>query len=151
MTFKFSCRDLPFTTVAMVCFLVPVASAQNSTQNRASNGPIIIGEVGGIDGYDCDTTKANFDLIVERADKEKSIIAIARLGRKESSRAIARRRLRNFREFLHLTRGIPNEKIVTAIGEPGQGFGQVDIYVNGKLFIVFYLKHNRDFFTNCEP
>jgi hypothetical protein len=120
-------------------------------QNGQSAKPIVIGRNEGVDGRNCDTTKANFDLIAHTAGDEETIIAIGRLGRGESSRELVRRRLRNLQEFIYFTRGISKERVVTAEGNRVDGLGQVEVYIKGKLFVVFRLKRNRDFLTNCEP
>src|SRR5882724_11434814 len=120
-------------------------------QNGQSAKPIIIGGNEGVDGRNCDTTKANFDLIAHTAGDEETIIVIGRLGRGESSRELVRRRLRNLQEFIYFTRGISKERVVTAEGNRVNGLGQVDVYLNGKLFIVFRMKRGKDFLTNCEP
>jgi hypothetical protein len=130
-------------------FLITLSSA--SSQDHQSAKPTVIGGNQGIDGSDCDTTKANFDQIAHTAGDEESIIAIGRLGRGESSRELVRRRLRNLQEFIYFTRGISKERVVTAEGNRVDGLGQVEVYIKGKLFIVFRLKRNRDFLTNCEP
>lgn len=134
--------------VTTLC-LLSLSSA--SPQDRQSEKPIVIGGNQGVDGSNCDTTKANFDLIAHTAGAEETIIVIGRLGRGESSRELVRRRLGNLQEFIYFTRGISKERVVTAEGSRVDGLGQVEVYIRGKLFIVFRLKRNRDFLTNCEP
>jgi hypothetical protein len=128
----------------VVCFLVGHSKAQDVRLSK----PIVIGADQGIDGRNCDTTKANFDLIAQTAGSEGTIIVIGHLGRGELSRELVRRRLRNLREFIYLTRGVSKERTVAAEGERVRGRGEVDVYVNGKLFMVFRMKRNRDFLTN---
>lgn len=134
--------------VTALCFLIV---GSRSAQNAQSERPILVGGKLGIDGSNCDTTKANFDLIAHNAGEEETIIVIGRLGRGESSRVLVRRRLRNLQEFIYFTRGISKERVVSAEGGRVDGFGEVDVYIRGKLFIVFRLKRNKDFLTNCEP
>lgn len=123
-----------------------LASAQDP-----SGKPIVVGGNQGVDGSNCDTTKAAFDHIAQTAGSDETIIVIGRLGRGETSRELVRRRLRNLEEFIYFTRGIPKDRVVKAEGEQVDGLGQVDVYIKGKLFMVFRLKRNRDFLTNCEP
>lgn len=132
---------------ALICFFLGYSRAQDGRLSK----PIVVGGDRGIDGRNCDTTKANFDLIAQTAGSEGTIIAIGHLGRGELSREIVRRRVRNLQEFMYFTRGVLKERTVTAEGERVQGLGQVDVYINGKLFMVFRMKRNRDFLTNCEP
>ena len=133
---------------AVLCALIV---SHGRAQNSQSSKPLIVGGDQGIDGRNCDTIKANFDLIAHTAGEGATIIVIGRLGRGESSRELVRRRLVDLQQFVYMTRGISKERIITAEGERVRGQGQVDVYINGKLFIVFRLKRNKDFLTNCEP
>jgi len=121
------------------------------SQDPQLGKPMVIGGDLGIDGRNCDTTKADFDLIAHTAGQEATIIVIGHLGRGESSRELVRRRLRNLKEFIYFTRGVSKERTVTAEGERVAGLGQIDVYINGKLFMVFRMRRNGDFLTNCEP
>lgn len=134
--------------VALICSL---CLGSGTAQDAPSAKPIVVGGDQGVDGWNCDTTKAAFDHIAQTAGSEETIIVIGRLGRGESSRELVRRRLRNLEEFIYFTRGISKERVIKAEGEKVEGLEQVDVYVKGKLFIVFRLKRNRDFLTNCEP
>lgn len=136
-----------FAVVALCDLTLSLGRAQISQPST----PIVIGGTQGIDGRDCDTTKANFDLIAHTAGEEATIIVIGRLGRAELSRKLVPRRLRNLQEFIYFTRGISKERIITAEGERVPGLGQVDVYIDGKLFMIFHMRRNRDFLTNCQP
>jgi hypothetical protein len=103
-----------------------------------------------VDGTHCETIKAELDLIAERADEKSIIIIIARLGRKELSRALSRRRLDNLREYLKTTRAIPTKRIVSAEGARVPAPGQVEIYVGGELFAIFKMNRNKDFARGCS-
>jgi hypothetical protein len=139
---------LAFTcAISLLSFSVDPSKAQAGQLSK----PIVIGGDLGIDGRNCDSTKSNFDLIAQTAGAEGTIIVIGHLGRGELSRELVRRRLRNLKEFIYFTRGVAKERTVTAEGERVGGLGQIDVYINGKLFMVFRMKRNRDFLTNCEP
>jgi len=120
-------------------------------QDAPSTKPIIVGGNQGVDGWNCDTTKAAFDHAAQTAGSEETIIVIGRLGRGEFSRELVRRRLRNLEEFIYFTRGISKERVIKAEGERVNALGQVEVYIKGKLFMIFRMKRNRDFLTNCEP
>lgn len=139
---------LAFTSaISLLCFPVGSSKAQVGQFSK----PIVIGGDQGIDGRNCDSTKSNFDLIAQTAGGEGTIIVIGHLGRGELSRELVQRRLRNLKEFIYFTRGVSKERTVTAEGERVAGLGRIDIYINGKLFMVFRMRRNRDFLTNCEP
>src|SRR5258705_1921996 len=90
-------------TVFAVTVLYSLTLASGSTQISQPSRPIVVGGSEGIDGSNCNTTKANFDLIAHTAGDEETIIVIGRLGRGESSRELVRRRLRNLQEFINFT------------------------------------------------
>ena len=138
--------------VVVITLCLMILSFARATQTEQSTKPIIAeGSAGeGIDGSNCDNTKALFDLIAQTAGAEETIIVIGRLGRGESSRELVRHRMRNLQDFVYMVRGVAKERVVLAEGEPVNGLGQVDVYVKGKLIVVFRLKRNRDFLTNCD-
>jgi hypothetical protein len=139
--------NLKYTRVAIPFF---VLSCMMSVLAQ-SDKPIVIGGTKGIDGSNCDTTKANFDLIAQTAADKGTIIVIGRLGQGESSRELIRRRLQNLQQFLYFTRGVSKERTVLAEGERTNSLGLVEVYLHGELFMIFRMKRNRDFLTNCEP
>jgi hypothetical protein len=102
------------------------------------------------DGTHCETTKAELDLIAERADQDGLIIIIASLGTKEASRKLNRRRMHMLADYLQMTRSISAERIVTAEGERVRGLGRVEIYVKGRLFTVFTVNRNKDLARGCS-
>lgn len=138
-----------FGVIALCLVVWSIASSQNAQSakpiiSEGSNGE-------GIDGSNCDNTKALFDLIAQNAGAEETIIVIGKLGRGELSREIVRRRMRNLQDYIYFTRGVAKERVVMAEGDRINGLGQVDVYIKGKLVVIFRLKRNRDFLTNCEP
>jgi hypothetical protein len=97
------------------------------------------------DGNNNETAKANLDWVAQSAGEAKLIIVIARLGLKESKTRVSRRRLETVRMYLENTRAVPRERIITAEGRRVRGFGQAEIYLDGKLFMVFTFARNRNF------
>jgi len=116
-----------------------VISNTSASQILQRPEPIIV------DGSNNETTKAELDLLAQKAGSDKLIILIARTGRRESSRRVNQQRLRTVRDYLRSTRAISNERIVTAEGETHGDAGQVESYVDGKLFMVFRLPLNKNF------
>jgi len=102
------------------------------------------------DGTHCETTKAELDLLAERAPQDTVIIIIARLGTGEYSRGLNQRRLKIVREYLEMTRGIPQDRLIAAEGQRVRGLGQIDLYVGGKLFLRFTLNRNKDLARGCS-
>jgi hypothetical protein len=131
--------------VAFFFFQTISANAQgvNLAEPRVWGGEI------GWDGTQCETTKAELNLLAEVAGKDKSVIAIASLGRKESSRKLNRRRLGGLRSFLEGAGGLPQNRLIAAEGERVSGLGRIDIYVGGKLFLVFKMGRNKDLWKGC--
>jgi hypothetical protein len=135
-----------FGALALCCMCCP-AIAQESQYEYIR--PFTVGREGGIDGKDCKETMAVLDLFFQDANDRDSIIIISWLGRGEASRSLGRRRLRNLRGYLRATRGVKDERIETSEGGRTPGLGKVEMYVGGKLRLVFYLKRNRDFWKGC--
>jgi hypothetical protein len=102
------------------------------------------------DGTHCETTKAELDLLAERAPQDTAIIIIARLGTGEYSRILNRRRLEGMRHYLEMTRGISKDRLIIAEGSRVNGLGQVDFYVSGKLFLRFTVNRNKDLTRGCS-
>jgi len=133
-----------------ILFCALLLSGHALAQDRKASNPYILGEPGGIDGINCETTKSYMDNAVIEAGEDKSIIIIARLGSGEGSSKVVRRRLYTLNGYLVETRGVSKERVITAEGERVRGLGQVEVYVGGKLFIIFKMKRNGDFFNKCS-
>jgi hypothetical protein len=82
------------------------------------------------------------------AGKGGVVIAIARLGAGESSRALSRRRLENVRVYLR-EQGVSEQRIVVANGERVNGYGRVEVYVAGKLEGTLLASRNKDLCVDC--
>ncbi|HYW74155.1 MAG TPA: hypothetical protein VE961_24240 [Pyrinomonadaceae bacterium] len=95
-------------------------------------------------GANNEDAKATLDLIAERAGRDKLIIMIARQGDGET-RTINRRRLGTASQYLQNTRGIPKERVISAESTRVRGLGKLEVYVDGKLLVVFTFRHARDF------
>src|SRR5215207_5913328 len=135
-----------FGALAICCLCCP-AIAQEARVDYFR--PFVVGQEGGIDGGDCEKTKAALDLSLRDAKDVGTITIISWLGRGEASRSLGRRRLRNLRGYLHTTRGVEDERIETSEGGRTPGLGKVEVYVGGRPRLLFYLKRNRDFWNGC--
>jgi hypothetical protein len=101
----------------------------------------------------CENHIAVLEAAHHDAGKEGLIIVIARQSIGEHRRDINRRRLYNARAYLtdYLKLRAP-ETMVTAEGEPVNGYGRIELYVGGKLYYVLALKRNADLIVgSCEP
>ena len=118
----------------VICCLMGVAAAQTSQ----SSEPIIVGN-------DNESAKAALDLVAQSVSDGRLIILIGRLGDREYSRRLNRRRLHIAGDYLSATRGVPLERIIRAEGERIRGTGRLEVYLSGKLFVVFKFPRNRNF------
>ena len=139
---------LKFSLAVLLC--IPLLSGHAWAQDRKASEPHILGESGGIDGANCETTKAYMDDALIEAGGEKSIIIIARRGDGERPNDVIQRRLYNLSGYLAETRGVSKERVITAEGERVRGLGRVEVYVGGKLSVIFKMRRNRDFFAKCS-
>jgi len=78
------------------------------------------------------------------AGENSLVIMIARLGKGEQRRELSRRRLHNARTFLTAFGHRNPNTIVTAEGDPVDGYGRVELYAGGKLFHVLMINPNAD-------
>jgi hypothetical protein len=98
-----------------------------------------------VNGDNNETTKTELDLLAQQAGDNQLIITIARLGSAESARRLSRRRLQAVRDYLESVRAIARTRIISAEGERVRGRGRVEVYLGGKLFMVFTLGRNKGF------
>jgi hypothetical protein len=115
------------------------AAGHAAAQSTAPSAPVLI------NGDSNEDSKAGLDLIAQDAGRDKLIIMVARLGRGESSGRLNWRRLRTARSFLEIVRGVPRQRMILASGERVPGAGQIEVYLDGKLHVVFVFARNRDF------
>lgn len=98
-----------------------------------------------VNGGNNEDSKAELDLLAQRAGESKLIIMIARRGSKESSRSVSRVRLSTASGFLRSVRGVEKRRIVIGEGERVNGEGRIEVYLDGKLFMVFVFRRNKGF------
>jgi hypothetical protein len=115
-----------------------------------SDQPLEPRVVVGVDCHDEEHTKALLDDAAINAGKDKTIILIARLGTGERSRKLNRLRLLIARGYLMENRGVPKDRVITAEGERVRGLGHVEIYVGGRLHVLFKMNRNKGF-GGCSP
>ena len=93
-------------------------------------------------------TNCEFNISVLTGAHQKAgdnlVIMIARLGTGETLRNLNTRRLHNARTFLTEFGQRAPQTIVTAEGDGVDGYGRVELYVNGKLFHVLMIGQNDD-------
>ena len=105
-----------------------------------------------VNSGDCgEQTKALLDEAVITEGKDKLFIFITRLGTGERSRNLVRARLYAPSSYLIESRGIPKSRVITAEGERVRGIGHVELYVGGKLWIIFKMERNKHFVSDCRP
>ncbi len=138
--------------VATLVALVILASGYTHARNAQDPQAQIVGEPDGLSGERCHTTMAYLDdamITAQQAGEDTTIILIARLGKGENTRKLIRERLRQLRDHMTENRRFSSGKIVTAESERVNGLGQVDVYVGGKLHVIFKVKRNKDFAKGC--
>ena len=109
---------------------------------------MIVGQTIGVDGSYCESAKADWDLIAQVANQRNSnVIIIGHLGTGERSRRINRLRLSQIRNHLIVVRGYDADRVIAAEGARVPGQALVEVYINGKPFIIYHMRRNKDFFT----
>ena len=98
----------------------------------------------------CEYVSAIFDSFVNSFSTDKTIIVISYLGKNESEKEIATKRLHNAEKYLteyykgsRLLRS--PDKVISAIGVDKTEEGKLDFYVEGKLRLTILFLKNRNF------
>lgn len=139
-------RSLFLNITSLTLIVFAVSPGRTIAHNPQTSEPYVVGGDRGLDGTNLEETTSHYlDVIAKSAAGDQSIIMIARLGDGESSRGVIRRRLSALRDYFVRTRGIAEGNVITAEGERVRGLGRVEIYVGGKLSVVFGMRRNRDF------
>lgn len=100
-----------------------------------------------VNGDNNQDSKAQLSLLGHAISSDEVVVLIARLGLGETNRKLNRRRLDVVRSYIDVTRAtpIPKQNIVTAEGEAFRGRGRIEVYLRGKLFMIFTLGRNKNF------
>lgn len=105
----------------------------------------------------CEENEARLDKVLSLIENQKHsdsfLIVIAYLGKGEQSSELSFHRLHNAKEYL-LARTvtkplISGNKIITAIGQKTNGFGQVEFYYGGKIIERLLVQKNRSLCVDC--
>jgi hypothetical protein len=106
----------------------------------------------------CDDGVARQDFIVsealEKLKDDTFLFVILRQSINESSENLAERRLFNIQRYFFKERGsrLPGKKVVIAIGQPVEGLGRVEYYIDGRLFeFLFYPRNGFICHSCCGP
>jgi hypothetical protein len=125
--------------LALTVFLVFGAHVLGQTNQGAE--PIQV------NGDSNEDSKAALALLGQTIFPDEVVILIARRSTVESNRKLNRKRLEVVRSYIDVSRAtpIPKQNIVMAEGEPFHGRGRIEVYLRGKLFMVFNLGRNKNF------
>jgi hypothetical protein len=119
-----------------------VASATGTVaQNQSTSDPLT-----GQPPDNCEGNSARLDVVLNKsrgAGENKVAIVIARLGTREQSRELNRRRLYTVRSYL-TAMGLSSQKLITAEGERVQGYGRIEVYIDGELVEVLSVERCKD-------
>lgn len=100
----------------------------------------------------CGHTVSVLDGLGQHTGPNELIIVIASPGSGESRAALNSRRLHNVKAYLTRTYKRSPATIVLAQGERVEGYGRIQIYVDGKLVEELKVKRNADLYVgNCYP
>lgn len=129
-----------------ITFIAPLAADGLPQESARSNSTQKLKPAG------CETNAALLDNVKAKFSKDAAgsmIIVVARLGRRERSRELNRRRLFNVKYYLKNHLGLDGERIVTAAGEQSEGYGRVEIYVGGLLLETLVAEPGKDLCVTC--
>lgn len=98
----------------------------------------------------CEMNLQDLEHVRDLARRETNgfLIIVARLGNRETRRALNHRRLHNVRlQLTHI--GFPADKIVVAEGERVRGLGRVEFYVRGEFIGALPVRRAGDICVGC--
>lgn len=97
--------------------------------------------------FHCEENSIRLDIaanvIKGEKEREKKILLIARLGKKETDLYLSARRIFTVRKYL-AAQGVKEGRIVGAFGEKTKGLGRIEIYLNGYIFEIIILGYLED-------
>jgi hypothetical protein len=126
--------------LALLAFIICFGAVFHArAQTTAATEPILA------NGGNNEDSKAVLDLIAQKAGAEKLIIMVVRHGDREVSHKLNRGRLEIASTYLQNSRGIPKAHLIRAEGERIRGRGRLEIYLDGKLLVIFTFPRNRNF------
>jgi hypothetical protein len=101
----------------------------------------------------CETNHVRLDSYAKafRADGSPDgvIIAIARLGTGERSPILNKSRLYVVRATLVGDLKLKEQDVVTAVGNPIEGYGRIEVYLNGKLIDALLVNRGKALCADC--
>jgi len=144
MRSNFNMRSFKALSVA---FLVVIANTVVVAQSETKNAPPMPSPTTPVD---CESLSAYVEtaaVMAHEHGEDSYLIAIARLGDGERSRALNLSRISAMRAFL----GRGRLKSVVAEGERVRGYGRVELYVGGKLLFVLPIGRDKQLdFLSCK-
>jgi hypothetical protein len=137
----------PFNILAVAILSLLLVSVGLAQQSTSSNSPDSLAPT------NCEMNAAMLSRVPQQRfqgeAESDAVIAIARLGAREYSREINRRRLFNVKYYLEQYRGLNPKRIVVAEGERVKGYGRVELYVEGVLLEVLVAEYGKDLCVSC--
>jgi len=129
---------IAFVVLAAYCVVMSPAAL---AQSERGSVPITV------KGSSNEDSKAALALLAQTINEDEFVILIARLGSRESVRRLNYRRVQAVRSYIDVTRPVPfpDQKIVAAEGQPVSRQGRVEVYLRGKLFMIFVFDRNKNF------
>jgi hypothetical protein len=105
-----------------------------------------------VDGSKCSEVAPALDRAFDAARDANFVVVISRPGRGEQGTVWARRRLHNVRTYFFEVWELPQDRIVTAIGDRVNGPARVEIYALDRLLAVITTGRNKDVIVSkfCE-
>ncbi len=98
-----------------------------------------------VNGDSNEDLKARLDLLAQTAGEDNLIIMIGRLGSKESLPNLNWRRIRTVSSYLHAVRAVSKQRVILAAGEAIRGRGRIEVYLDGKLYMIIGFARNKSF------
>lgn len=121
-------------------------SSSGSAIAQKQDNPKIVEPVSGA----CEVNGAYLDALTQEArSRSERVFVIARLGKRESSRALNRRRLHMVRNHLVMSGRLQKDFVVFAEGDRADHEGRLEFYLGSRLYLVSLAEPGNDVCLTC--
>ena len=102
------------------------------------------------DANACELNSAHLDALTReaRATSER-VFVIARLGKRERSKALNRRRLHMTRNYIITSGRLVKDNVVFAEGDQADTQGRLEFYLGSKLYLISLVEYGKDVCLTC--
>lgn len=137
--------EIRWRYIAFCICLLFIGCSGTAVAQKQSGTQIVKG-----DANSCELNSLHLDYLVQdaRASSER-VFVIGRLGKRETSRLLNRRRLHIARNHLVTSGRLNKDFVVFAEGDQSDKEGRLEFYLGSKLYLVSLIERGKDVCLTC--